>query len=106
MRTVIVALTLVLAGCGSQAGKDGYAFERKEFDRAEVSVTLVEHPSLAALQAAAAARGVTADNVAAWSVLKTGQPACEVHIVDPAVRYQPEYLGHEIAHCFYGRWHS
>jgi hypothetical protein len=27
-------------------------------------------------------------------------------MVDPKVEYQPEFVGHEMLHCFYGQWHK
>ena len=98
-----------LSGCGQSPGADGYAFGQKEYDQRRIMVALVEHPSLADLRAAANERGAVVEGgreLMAWSVLQTDRSGCEVHIVDPAVSWHPEWLGHEVAHCFFGRWHG
>lgn len=107
---VILCAALALAGCDKSPppGADGYEFERAEFTRLAPMVQLVVHPSAADLQRAAKAAGVTeAHTTMAWSTLSPTDPArpCRIHIVDPAVRYEPEWIGHELVHCAYGRWH-
>ena len=61
---------------------------------------------LVAAAPAATRKAVAAEgrDLMAWSVLRPS--GCEVHIVDPAVKYAPEWIGHEIVHCVYGRFHS
>lgn len=100
---LFAAPILLLAGCGQ--GSDAYQFERKEFERSQPAITIVTHPSLADLRAKAPA-SATADKgreLMAWSIIRP--TSCEVHIVDPAQKWQPEWIGHEVAHCAWGRWH-
>lgn len=94
---------LLLAGCGQ--GSDSYRFERKEFDRPQPAITIVTHPTLAELRAAApeSAKTDRARDLMAWSIIRP--ESCEVHIVDPAKEWRPEWIGHEVAHCTWGRWH-
>lgn len=100
------ALLASLAACdATERGKDGYAFDGKQFEQAEVEVRLVTYADPAELREAMTAHGITHADTAAFGVLRPPFDRCEVHIVDPAVRYEPEWLGHEIAHCFYGQWH-
>jgi len=40
----------------------------------------------------------------AWSIIRAGN--CEVHIVDPSRSYQPQWTGHEVTHCIWGRFHK
>ena len=107
MKRLAALAALALAAC-QQQGADGYAFERGEFDRNEIAVTVVEHPSLADLRADAARRGVRDGNreIMAFGLVSTDRPACEIHIVDPAQDYRPEWIGHELTHCIRGRWHG
>lgn len=104
-----LTVAALLASCNQQpAGADGYAFEAKEFTRLAPAATFVVHRSQAELVAAAPAAtrdAVTAQGrqLMAWSVIRPS--GCEVHIVDPAVRYAPEWIGHEVTHCVYGRFH-
>lgn len=89
-----------LAACGQPA--DGHRFERKEFERSRPDITIVLHPSVADLRAAAPP-SARHKYLRGWSVItRTG---CELHVVDPAASYRPEWLGHEVAHCVWGRFH-
>jgi hypothetical protein len=101
MKAAVIAAALLLTGCD---GSDGYKFERKEFDRPQPAITIVTHPTIADLRTAApAAAKVEGRELMAWSIIRpTG---CEVHVVDPLRSYQPQWIGHEVAHCVCGRWH-
>lgn len=102
-----LAALLLLAGCGPAPGADGYQFEGKEYDLPTVTVTLVQHRDAGDLRAAAAAAGAQVEGdreLMAWGVLHGS--ACTVHVIDPVASYQPQWIGHEIAHCFWGRWHG
>ncbi len=102
--TIIAAMTL--AGCGG-AGEapDGHQFGAKEFDRTRPNITIVTHPTLTDLRRAAPKGTVDAGKVdmMAWGIIRPD--GCEIHVVDPAVSYQPQWIGHEVAHCAWGRWH-
>lgn len=102
-----VAFSLGLVGCErSNVGKDQYSFERKEYTQVAPIISVVEHPSLTDLRrsAPAAAQLHSDRELMAYSILNGDR--CEVHIVDPAVQYAPEWMGHEFTHCVYGRWHQ
>lgn len=105
--SAILAAAILLTAC-DQRSDDGYAFEREDFKRAHIAVTIVTHPSLTDLQRAGGKAGADAGGdreLAAFSTLSMTGPACTIHIVDPHVRYEPEMLGHEMTHCIYGRFH-
>lgn len=109
MRGVVVAVALLLAGCGQSEAPDGYAFAGKRYDRPSALVNKREYPSFAALRAALPAhlsRKWKDEKVSrgAWGQLHA-DGSCTIHFVDPEVSYQPEWIGHETAHCFYGEWH-
>ena len=96
-------LLLLLVSCdASHQGDDGYAFGKKETNYSNITVTIVTYSTDEELQAAAKGRGVTTE-VGAWGTLRGSD--CTIHIRDPLVAYQPEFIGHEIAHCAWGRWH-
>lgn len=104
MRRLVPLAALMLAACHPQ-GSDGYRFADEEFERREPAITVVVHPSLADLRdkAPSAARETGDRELMAWSLIRpTG---CEIHIVDPRKEWRPEWLGHEAAHCIWGRWH-
>lgn len=99
----LAVIMLLLSGCGEAS--DGYRFERKEFERPRPEITIVTHPTIADLRANApdAARQPEGRELMAWSIIRPNE--CEVHVVDPAASYQPQWIGHEVAHCVWGRWH-
>lgn len=94
----------LLAACHSQ-GSDGYTFADEEFERTDPAITVVVHPSLADLRAKApaTARQTGGRELMAWSAIRAN--GCEVHVVDPRKAWFPEWIGHETAHCIWGRWH-
>ena len=104
MRTItLLLLTIILSGCATvPRGQDAYRFDHREWYEPEKPIVFVEHKSLEDLRSAAPVRGK--GEVMAWSVLTKDR--CIVHIIDPKVSYEPKWIGHEIAHCLYGRWHK
>lgn len=87
---------------------DGYRFEGKEFTNLDTKIEFVVHNSYSELREAAKTVGIkNYRSVKAFSTLhKPDYKRCVVHIVDPSKLYAPEYIGHEITHCIYGRWHD
>ena len=97
-------LLLLLAACdSSRKGDDGFLFTKKETDYSTITVHIKTYATDAELNAAAKARGVNAE-VNAWGVLKGSE--CTIHVRDPSLSYQPEFIGHEITHCIWGRFHQ
>jgi hypothetical protein len=110
MKKLTLTLLLLLAACNQphNTGKDQYEFQRKEVFNSHLNINIVEHPTLKDLQAAGNARKATTTDtvlVQAWSVIDN-KGNCTIHIVDPQVKYAPEFIGHELVHCIYGRFHS
>lgn len=97
----LLVLILLLAACDSS--RDGFSFVRKETDYETIIVHIRTYKTDKELNDAAKARGVTTE-VNAWGVLKGNE--CTIHVRDPSIAYQPEFIGHEIAHCAWGRWHD
>lgn len=109
VKRIVAAALLLLAAC-QQQGADGYIFERKEFQHLDLRLIVVIAPNLERLRASAPAgtlETVRAGNreLMAWSVLRPGK-VCEMHVVDPFAVWLPEFIGHEVAHCIWGRWHK
>ncbi len=109
MRKLLFAFVAVALLCAARAGVDDFHFQRKEFVRADFPLRVVEHQSLDELRSAAPGRaryGVApGSDIFAWSIVRA-DGGCEIHIVDPAVKYLPEWIGHELMHCTHGRWHD
>jgi hypothetical protein len=87
---------------------DGYQFSGKEFNNTDTKIEFVIHPSYRDLRQSAQENGIkNSKSVMAFSTLNGHDyKQCVVHIIDPNVVYAPEYIGHEIVHCIYGRWHD
>jgi type IV pilus biogenesis protein CpaD/CtpE len=104
----VALLCLALSGCGQQTPNDGYAFERKEFTRTDIALRIVEHPTQEDLRFAATQMGVKAESkdLMAFSTFSPTQATCTIHMVDAHNSYEPTWMGHELAHCVYGRWHG
>lgn len=43
--------------------------------------------------------------VAAFAIYSVKEPKCTIYMLDARIRYEPEFIGHEFAHCVYGQWH-
>lgn len=103
MRFAIMPILLFLAACGQSP--DGYTFEQEEFDRRSQTVTVVEHPTLTALHQAAPEEALTdGRDLQGFSLIRPG--TCEIHITDLRKSDARMWLGHEMTHCIYGRWHQ
>lgn len=99
----LVAASVI--GCDVPYSADGYSFEKKEFEHLNPDIVFVVHKTEKELREAAKAHGVKHFSATkAFSILH--HEKCSVHIVDPKTHYYPEYIGHEVTHCMYGRWHS
>ena len=112
MRNFLVLLlgSFLLMGCdmSNNTGADGYQFASAEYFQPEVKIAVVEAEDQAHLERIAKVYDIDLPPGAlgAFGVLDESRETCRVFIVDPTHDYQPEWLGHELAHCLYGRWHS
>lgn len=91
-----------------QEGKDGYTFETKQFDRSKVYVNLVLFDSHSELLNEGWKLGIPRvlnRELVAFSRVSLDKNQCTIYLVDPQEEYQPEFLGHELAHCLWGKWH-
>ena len=106
MRGLAIIAALALAGC--DAAPDGYEYERDQFKRDEVTVSVVTYQNVDALREAARQFGVSAGDgreLHAFGMVNQTGPTCTIHIVEPSRSYQPEWVGHEFVHCIRGQWH-
>lgn len=108
MKKSSIALLLLLASCskGPQQGKDGYVFGDKQYEQSPVTVSVVVYPRQKDIYAAAKAKGANYPQVVAFSELTNDRTKCTIHMIDPTVKYAPEFVGHEFLHCAYGQWHK
>lgn len=89
-------------------GADKYYFAQKEFQKKRVTITIVLYKNYEDLAKVANKNGLYADEneyIVAFSSYTRAGKTCTIHMVDPAVIYQPEFTGHEMLHCFFGQFH-
>ncbi len=111
MRQLLLVVFAFMLGAGINplSGKDGYIFRKKEFTQDTVVVTLVTHRTQYQFDQAANRERIIVprkEKLAAFALISPDNKKCTIHAIDPNTRYEPEYLGHELVHCFYGRWHD
>lgn len=106
---VIALATFAVISCGEQSrlpAADGYLFGTPSFEKTKVEVQLVTYKTRVDFLEAARKRNIKSDTVQAFTELRSPFDKCTIHVMDPKVNYQPEFIGHELAHCFYGQWHT
>ena len=95
--------SIMFIGCSeSKFGKDGYKFDEREYKKSEMLVKLVEFKSDRDFKRIALEAGIK--DARAFAELR--ESSCTIYMVKPELKYQPEQLGHEITHCFYGKFHK
>lgn len=120
MKKLILALALIAMPSVAHAGRghdiDGYSFDKKEYDKSTLTVTVVQMKNQRELQEmsdkiARKAGDLTwqggSEEVKAFSVTRGKDgTTCTIYIIDPTVSYEADRLGHEVYHCFFGRFHN
>lgn len=108
MKKLIILLLFFLSSCNNtpEQGSDGYSFGQKQYQQSPVTVTVVVYKKQSDIYAAAKSLGADYPDVAAFSVLNADKSKCTIHMIDPSVKYRPEFVGHEFLHCVYGQWHK
>lgn len=99
-------MILGLSNCSDGNSADGYHFETTSVRIAPRKIETVLYPNLAALNVAfknTNHRISETRQLMAFSVIT--KETCTIHMIDPKVRYMPEFLGHELTHCLYGEFH-
>ena len=100
----VILVTSIAHSNQPNPGADGYEFLTKEFSQLDIDLKVVYYDSIEELQLEAQIKEFTFwKDILAFS--EVTDDYCEVHMVDPAVEYYPERLGHEITHCLHGNWH-
>ena len=104
---LILFFALMLGSCDSspKKGADGYRFGQKQYERDDVQVKIVTYKSQAEFNKILN-QSKLPKTTAAFSVLSPTFNTCTIHMIDPSVSYEPEFVGHEFLHCAYGQWHK
>lgn len=107
MKKLAIALMLMLASCnkGPAPGADGYTFGNKQYERQSVQVNIVVYKTTAEFSRELKRRNLP-ENTVAFTTIRPPFDACTINMIDPSVKYEPEFVGHEFLHCVYGQWHT
>jgi len=105
---MVIVLAIMLTSCEpSDVGKDNYRFDRKEYEILQPEVTFVLASSPSEWKEYRE-RFDLDDGFNAFSVtehLTDGSKRCTIYVPDPEWKWRPELIGHEVAHCIWGKWH-
>ena len=114
MRRISLLLIAVLSGCAGTSvpnkyryGADNHKFLVKEYENLNPEVHFIllknemEYNSVAKREL-----GVAWDSVSAFTLWIPETGKCTIFIRDPEWRWEPELIGHEVAHCIWGRYHK
>jgi hypothetical protein len=103
---IIAAFSIVSCNPSPRSSADGYNFGNPTFEKTKVEVQFVTYKTRAEFLEAAKKRNVDSLELQAFTELRSPFNKCTIHVMDPRVKYQPEFIGHELAHCIYGQWHT
>lgn len=108
---IYILALLLLTGCtdDSSEAPDGYYFEEPEYvkDRLIVKMELfTDRDEFESVARDLMGPNIVIDQVQAFGTLNPEGNSCTIYTWDARVKYQPEYWGHELAHCVYGKWHE
>ena len=113
MKYLMCCLCVILAGCASsvantyRSGTDDYRFLVKEYENLHPKINFVllkneqEYNSVRRREL-----GISWDTVSAFTLWIPETGECTVFIKDPHWQWEPELIGHEVAHCIWGRYHE
>jgi len=88
-------------------GSDGYVFDRKEYENTTPGVKFVLIQSSSEMaKIKKKFFGPNWKNVSAFTEWDPVNGVCTIYVMDPSTSYKPELIGHEVAHCIWGRWHD
>ena len=112
--TFTITLSLILSGCAGTGvtntyryGTDDFKFLVKEYENLSPKVNFVLLKNQTEYNSARKrALGVKWDSVSAFTLWIPSTGECTVYIKDPEWQWEPELIGHEVAHCIWGRYHK
>jgi len=108
VKRLLLALALLMSSTPAIAAGpalDGYTFERAEFEHRTVTLTFMPVATEAEMIRLADSFGVPlkGGTVKAFSIYSKDR--CAIYAEDPRLEYEPEFIGHELAHCIFGNFH-
>ena len=111
MKTLLVALLLLSVGVGAQKlgkyGTDDFMFLQKEIENLTPGVEFILAKNQKEFDDFRKEfLGSNWKNVSAFTLWNEDKGTCKIYIKDPVWKYEPELIGHEVAHCIWGRFHK
>jgi hypothetical protein len=107
VKRLLLAAALALAPVTAAAAPslDGYSFETEQFEHRDLHIIFVPVEKQTDLRALAEIHGIHLHDAQIKAFSLPYGTTCAIYAVDPKVAYEPEFLGHELAHCIYGNFH-
>lgn len=113
MSRLLIVLSLLLSGCANVGvssafsyGADDYRFLEKEYENLTPLVEFVLMKNEQEFNSERKrALGTKWSTVSAFTFWNEEKGKCTIYIKDPEWKYEPELIGHEVAHCIWGRFH-
>lgn len=88
------------------ASLDGHRFIEKEYENLSPLVEFILVKNQEEYERIFKEKfGANWSNISAFTLWNPKVGKCKIYIKDPLWRYEPELIGHEVAHCIWGRWH-
>ena len=109
-----ILICVFLSSCAIQqntpdrvTAKDGYRFLIKEYENLEpgVQFILIRNEEERE-QMMKKVFGNRWKKIAGFTYWNENKKTCRIVVPDPAWKYQPEVIGHEVAHCIWGKFHK
>ena len=91
----------------TKAASDGYRFLEKEYENLSpgVEFILLRNPQ-DQKETLTDVFGRKWKKIAGFTYWNEEKGTCRIIIKDPTWKYEPEIIGHEVAHCIWGRFHK
>lgn len=105
--TILVLMLLTMGANAQKYGKDDFRFLEKEYENLTPGVEFILMKNEREYDAVRRKHlGVQWDTISAFTYWNQEKGTCKIYIKDPAWKYEPELIGHEVAHCIWGRFHK
>lgn len=111
MKKYLLILLLITMTAHAQRlggyGKDDFKFLQKEIENLTPGVEFILLKNEAEYNSVRKEHlGTQWKNVSAFTLWNGTKGTCKIYIKDPLWKYEPELIGHEVAHCIWGRFHK
>jgi hypothetical protein len=111
----ILMVSSALSGCepkkSGNMGRDGYRFETAQYVSTDLDTNVIlvkSQQEMLTLYTEKTGKQMPPNaKLHAFATLYPTHPeVCTLYMLDPrTTTYEPEFIGHEFAHCVFGQWH-